>query len=348
MTTQIILPDQICDANGVPLAGAKARFYTHGTSTPVAVDDADGTPLGTFVTSDAAGRFPQVFTDALTGTDVEIETSGGTEIVTYAPAPETSTDPASANEMPYDPHADNAATNVQEAIDNINDDLYQISAAGFDLTAETTAAGMRDYLDAFYASPTDFTGSIPAITEGGVYPVTSATTGGWSGIANDDILLMMRTGANNGIALGFDASAVGTLPIVISRENAGVWGTWYTIPTLEYFTGRRFTSSAQTITAAGSLTIAHGLGAVPNAAKMGAWLVNVNTNLGYTTGHIVPISLGSTSSTSTNSFGVTVRPDATNLNVRFGASGFVLLHATTGVTTQITDSDWQIVFYAEL
>jgi hypothetical protein len=107
-----------------------------------------------------------------------------------------------------------------------------------------------------------------------------------------------------------------------------------------------FTSADQTITAAGSLTIAHGLGRIPTFLQ--AYLVNVTNANNYVTGEIVAVQLGSESTSATDSRGVSVVPDATNLNIRFGSSAntFNVLDKTTGATAGITNANWTIRFIA--
>lgn len=103
-----------------------------------------------------------------------------------------------------------------------------------------------------------------------------------------------------------------------------------------------FTSTDQTITAAGSLTIAHGLGVAP---KRIAWaLVCQTADQNYTAGDVVFYPLNNTG---TNQ-GVVIVPDATNLNVRFGSSAtvFQIINKTTGAANNITLANWKIRFYA--
>lgn len=64
----LILYDPLFDiinANGAPIAGAKAYFYLTGTTTPEAVyaDNDLTTPLTNPVIADSAGRFPPIFLD---------------------------------------------------------------------------------------------------------------------------------------------------------------------------------------------------------------------------------------------------------------------------------------------
>lgn len=104
-----------------------------------------------------------------------------------------------------------------------------------------------------------------------------------------------------------------------------------------------FTSADQTITAAGTLTLPHSLGYAPTQVWYS--LVNGTGEAGYTAGQVVQC-LGVTSGTANQGAGIIV--DATNLTVRFGsaATTFSLPHATTGVTTALTNANWTIRFYA--
>lgn len=105
-----------------------------------------------------------------------------------------------------------------------------------------------------------------------------------------------------------------------------------------------FTSSDQTITAAGSLTIAHGLPAVPNRVMWS--LVNVTADQNYVAGDVVFAPINNAGGNQ----GVAVVPDATNLVVRFGsgATVFQIVNKTTGALNNITVANWRIRFYAQV
>lgn len=104
-----------------------------------------------------------------------------------------------------------------------------------------------------------------------------------------------------------------------------------------------FTSSDQTITSGGSLTIAHGLGRVP--ILINAYLVCQSAEAGYTVGQVTPTPLGAFVTTGT---GLAVVPDSTNLNVRFVNVGtaFVAPNFSTGAITTLTNANWKVRFYA--
>lgn len=108
-------------------------------------------------------------------------------------------------------------------------------------------------------------------------------------------------------------------------------------------TGIMFTSSDQTITSGGALTLAHGLGAVPHNIR--AFLVCQIANLNYSPGDITPVDFHSG-----NNRGFAVTPDATNLVIRFGSSVpvFTIVNKTTGSTDDITAANWKIRFYAKV
>jgi len=99
-----------------------------------------------------------------------------------------------------------------------------------------------------------------------------------------------------------------------------------------------YTSSDQTITAAGALVLTHGLSARPNIFAYS--LVCQTAELGHSIADVVPLAGFSQG----NNQGVGNRPDATNLNLRFGSSAsvFSVINATTGSATNITPANWKL------
>ena len=108
----------------------------------------------------------------------------------------------------------------------------------------------------------------------------------------------------------------------------------------------RYASGNQTITNAGSLTLAHGLGRIPMAINL--WLVCLTAECAYSIGdkvHVVNVHATST----TDNQGVGIVVDATNLNIRFGNSGACfgpLINFTTGVGCAFTNANWAVVVEA--
>ena len=109
-----------------------------------------------------------------------------------------------------------------------------------------------------------------------------------------------------------------------------------------------FTSAEQTITAAGALTIPHGLSASPSLIQLR--LICKTTDLGYSVNDEIIMSMGSTDGGF--SVGISVVPDSTNLNVRYGsyvsaATGvFFVNNKTTGNTATITMANWKLIVRA--
>ena len=96
-----------------------------------------------------------------------------------------------------------------------------------------------------------------------------------------------------------------------------------------------FVSADQTITLAGALTLAHGLGVAPRLWSV--VYVCQTAELGYSIGDVVSGSGGNAPA---------MWPDATNLNVRFCSVAVSLQHKTTGVLTAITSANWKARFLA--
>lgn len=108
-----------------------------------------------------------------------------------------------------------------------------------------------------------------------------------------------------------------------------------------------YTSANQTITAAGALTLAHGLGAKPTLVS--ASLVCVIAELGYAVGDEVMIN-SALNDDGSNRRGLSLVPDATTISVRYGsgASSVVLtiIRADTGDRAPITSANWRLVVRA--
>jgi hypothetical protein len=105
---------------------------------------------------------------------------------------------------------------------------------------------------------------------------------------------------------------------------------------------KRFESANQVITAAGLLTIPHGLGAVPDVVTV--VLECVTAEYGYSVGDLVLLS----PSERATGFNLSIRVTPTNLVVRFASSAtaLIVIHATTGAGVALTNANWRIRFKA--
>lgn len=106
-----------------------------------------------------------------------------------------------------------------------------------------------------------------------------------------------------------------------------------------------FESSQQSISSAGSLTLAHSLGRKP--VLYFAVLQCTTAEQGYSIGDEVSAGVID-SSAAASGYGVSIVPDSTNLNVRFGSAStpFIILHKTNGSVQTITNANWRLVVRA--
>lgn len=109
---------------------------------------------------------------------------------------------------------------------------------------------------------------------------------------------------------------------------------------------KEYVSAPQTVTAAGQLVLAHGLGIVPRYVH--AWLKCQVAVLGYAVGQEVNIGAIPADFGSAGGYGLSCVPDATNLTIRMGSAvgAFVLTNATTGALATLTATDWKLIIKA--
>jgi hypothetical protein len=126
-------------------------------------------------------------------------------------------------------------------------------------------------------------------------------------------------------------------------DSASLWDFQANDVIAQNLLTEKFTSAQQTITSAGALVLAHGLGVVPKLIQL--TLVNQTAEAGYTAGEVITTDFNSASAT----FRInTAKLDATNINFRFTvtANCFVAANATTGVDTLLTNANWKLVIGA--
>jgi hypothetical protein len=106
-----------------------------------------------------------------------------------------------------------------------------------------------------------------------------------------------------------------------------------------------YTSPQQTITSGGLLTLAHGLGGVPDWVQ--PHLVCNTAEANYSVNDVVILTPNS-NAYAANAAGVSIVPDATNLVMRYGsaANAFHILNKTSGAAAVLTNANWRFVVKA--
>lgn len=144
-------------------------------------------------------------------------------------------------------------------------------------------------------------------------------------------------GATVSVAEG--TANAGTLWIS-SAPKAGTLGTT-SFAFISLTPPKRFTSTQQTITLGGTLTLAHSLGAEP--FDYDAFLVCQSADLGYSPGDVIKLTSGASGDSSDT--GITMRADATNIYLVAGLLTIRIIGATGG-NFGITVAKWKILVKA--
>ncbi|MCK5602184.1 hypothetical protein KAR91_09955 [Candidatus Pacearchaeota archaeon] len=107
-----------------------------------------------------------------------------------------------------------------------------------------------------------------------------------------------------------------------------------------------FTSSEQTITASGVLTLPHSLSSSPELIQ--ARIICKTAQHGYSIGDEALVSCFGESSATTSNYGMSLVPDDTNLNIRYGAQSqvFFLVPKGGGGGIAINPANWKLIIRA--
>ena len=365
-------PLRALDRNGDPVAGALARFYLSGTTTLETVysDTAGTVPHPSPLVADGRGVFAAVYSNE--SLKVIATDPSGAVLPGFPmdPAPKTQIGSAGAAGITYAPTAEIPVENVQAAIERVQANI----------TAGGQSFGLGVTGDAELLGNLDST-----TTPSGRYRITGATSGTFPAgmVAADggivDFARETAAAASQTVYHGATERRA-TRDLV-----AGVWGAWREDVTVNqtlvagdliYFNGTNFlrlpkgtagqalvmnsgatapqwggifskeyVSPEQTITAAGALTLAHGLGVVPKLVTYE--LVCKVAGEGYSVGAILPIGIMAAASGS-DPYNASANVDATDIVIRYAntAVTFNILHATTGAGSPITNTSWRLVVRA--
>jgi hypothetical protein len=138
------------DSNADPVSGAKATFFEAGTTTPVTVfttsagDIAHPTPL----VSDSAGAFPPVFWDGAENIRCIVTDASDVTLPDYPmdPVPRISTTGSGAGQTSFAPTVSIPVSNVQLAIEAVDEKTGAVTDAGRALLDDADAAAQRSTL----------------------------------------------------------------------------------------------------------------------------------------------------------------------------------------------------------
>lgn len=204
--------------------------------------------------------------------------------------------------------------------------------------------------DLLSADTTSTLSKIAAVTSGRVLLSQGANTQpAWSTLSGAGIA---ASGANSDITSANSMTSASSLATV-GTITSGTW-TATAVAVANGGTGATtaaaartnlgvevFESTQQTITTAGALTLAHGLGRVPK--EVWANFVCLTAEAGYSIGDVV-VNPGYNIN---GSRGFSCVVDSTNLNIRYGSqTPLQLLNKTTGTVAIMTSANWAAVFYA--
>lgn len=111
----------------------------------------------------------------------------------------------------------------------------------------------------------------------------------------------------------------------------------------------RFESSNQTITSGAEVQVAHGLGVKPWSVGFLLVCTDAGGDAGYAQGDEVQWGTYDGSERS-NRFGFSAQVDSTNITIRFTSNStvFRIADATSGVSTNLTNSKWALIVRAEV
>ena len=294
-------PVRAVDGNGEPVPGALARFFVTGTSTPITVfqDAGQTTPHPSPLVANAAGVFPAVYRNGAT-LKVEVRTPGGVMLPGFPidPAFAIDTTGVGASGVSFSPTSEIPETNVQAAIEKVQDNLVApLLAGGLGVTGNAPVlanVNATNTASGFYRFTDTATGDLPS---------------GFSG--ETGVVYFLRETANTGWQFAARKDADG---LWFRRLLAGTWQTWRRVIdgslAADQATWDAGTDTAErpispaklaariaalirppyapadvAVTLGAATTFTHGLGGTPDVVQF--WLVCETAEHGYSVGDAV-------------------------------------------------------------
>lgn len=214
-----------------------------------------------------------------------------------------------------------------------------------DLSSGASAVTLATYHNSTSPATVDFLGGIIGYAKnsalakilfgGFAYEGADSVVAGAEGAKNN--IFMYRGGGSNGTVVSFKDGFYWGLSALADPGLGKANFIGYMIDGVALPITKTFTSADQLFTAAGALTLAHSLGAVPKLVR--ASYVNSTAELGYSIGDVV----SAYDRSDPGGFGA-LFSDATNVNVRYVSSfaALAIIHKTTGANTVITPASWRL------
>ena len=234
----------------------------------------------------------------------------------------------------------NSMKKISSAVTNnvmIFDSSDEAKDSGVPFVRTGNAAGAADLLTVTFAIPvTALTDTLEIRVRALLANLTSTPTINIDGLGAKAIV----KNGNQALSIGDIAGPDHELQLVYNLGNDNLE---LLNPSSAAIT-KSFESTLQTITSAGLLTLAHGLGEEPQIVML--LLECVTNEHGYTTGQRLGVSISAADASSTRFNGYVI--NATNVLFRYSSSAncFYVTNATTGVPVLITNANWNLIVRA--
>lgn len=256
-----------------------------------------------------------------------------------------------AAQVVFAPAGSVGSVSVQDAIIELDGDVQARQPVNVNLTALAALTGAANKLPYFTGASTqalaDFTAAARTFIAATDVAAQRAAIGVTLGTAANNVVQLDGTAKLPAVD-GSQLTGVAPADLSVTAEKLAdtlnLSAKTITMPaSLTPVFTKSFESTQQTITFAGALTIAHGMAVKPKIVY--AVLQSIIAEFNYTIGDEVAINVGS-SVESALDCGLSIVPDATNLNVRFGTNGITIINKTNGNAVQITAANWRLVLRA--